>query len=957
MQESNKKADESLYPSGNTGIPVEDSLAQDGLAKKVKKRTSAKSAYRKARKSEVKSETLDSTKFRRALVRSINESNKKGKTTRPSRDPSHSGSLRRVGFRSVGILSIIICTILVTSAYASLGPAIVNDDLTNAVNEVLSFTKNQYMQYRIQVARDHSPPIISGLNDLVIEATGTLTKVTLGRPTVTDNVDPTPTVINNASSAGYPLGTNGVIWKARDDAGNIATALQKVTIVDTAPPIVTAPADLVVEIVSSSYSTQLSLGTAIANDAVDSSPFVTNDGPIGGFPEGMTVVTWTATDVSGNSAQDTQLVSIVVVQHALEPGTSNTGSSTESSTQNTNSTTDIGSAPPGTSSSVSYSFGGGGGSGSKSNTITDSTPPTIIPPPFIIANATDPLTLVVLGSPTVSDTADPTPAVSNDAPIDGFPLGTTIVTWKATDASGNFATAAQLVTILTSPIPDIDINPPEITAPSDIIAPATTTLTIVTLDTPIVSDIEDPSPVVTNNAPLNGFPIGTTIVTWTATDSSGNSATAEQRVTVVLDIIGPLVESDVEEGSQLLGDSSVLLDASDNSGGSGIGQNENSGIYYKFDQAQNYTFVNSPSLSVPLISLNDGIHRIQYFGMDNVGNEGDETSISFLYISDPHKFVSQLVGVNYMNRILLQTEAGPKPHLLDAPPSNVSLTQIHDHGFNLVRVPFYWEAYNIDREGTLAEMDSIASTAQQVGIYVVFDFHQYHTSSYFYDSPWKDGFPSLVVNKYSSEEEFWNAFYNNTVNVDGISAWQLSADVLKAVAGRVDKHSSVLGYEILNEPPLYDNSQYEKLGNYHTFIVEQLRSYGTSKYILFDRAYPQWNTAYVDMTYYHKIAPSNTEKTIFAPHRYSVFYSVMFDKYRQLAHDWGDLPVILGEWALSNQGDINNLVMELKRVEFGWTYWAWQPGKSTDYQCLLDYDFQPSVYLEYVKHAHEKYYS
>ncbi|WP_029596707.1 HYR domain-containing protein [Flavobacterium sp. ACAM 123] len=44
---------------------------------------------------------------------------------------------------------------------------------------------------------------------------------------------------------------------------------------------------------------------------------------------------------------------------------------------------------------------------------------------------------------------------------------------------------------------------------------------------------------VTNNAP-SAFPLGTTTVTWTVTDGSGNSATATQSV-VVTDNINPTI--------------------------------------------------------------------------------------------------------------------------------------------------------------------------------------------------------------------------------------------------------------------------------------------------------------------------------------------------------------------------------------------------------------------------------
>jgi PKD repeat protein len=162
---------------------------------------------------------------------------------------------------------------------------------------------------------------------------------------------------------------------------------------------------------------------------------------------------------------------------------------------------------------------------SKSVTMTapDTTPPSITAPANITVEATAPLTPVIsLGSPTVNDDMDPNPTVTNNAPA-GFPVGTATVTWTATDASGNSASAIQTVTVT-------DNTAPAITAPADI-SVESSGATAVTLGTPTVSDLADPNPVVTNDAPET-FTLGTTTVTWKATDASGNSETADQKVTV-----------------------------------------------------------------------------------------------------------------------------------------------------------------------------------------------------------------------------------------------------------------------------------------------------------------------------------------------------------------------------------------------------------------------------------------
>jgi hypothetical protein len=121
--------------------------------------------------------------------------------------------------------------------------------------------------------------------------------------------------------------------------------------------------------------------------------------------------------------------------------------------------------------------------------------------------------------------SDPDDAVSsirltNDAPS-LVPLGTTTVTWTATDPAGNTATAQQSVTVR-------DTTPPTVSCPASIDTPYTANPA---LGAPAVSDIADASPVVTNDA-LSTFPAGSTTVTWTATDHSGNAGHCSQQVTL-----------------------------------------------------------------------------------------------------------------------------------------------------------------------------------------------------------------------------------------------------------------------------------------------------------------------------------------------------------------------------------------------------------------------------------------
>ncbi|MDB2675657.1 HYR domain-containing protein [Flavobacteriales bacterium] len=171
-------------------------------------------------------------------------------------------------------------------------------------------------------------------------------------------------------------------------------------------------------------------------------------------------------------------------------------------------------------------------------------------------------TAVALGTPTTDDNCS-VDATSNDAPV-VFPLGSTTVTWTVTDASGNSATATQVVTVID------DINP-SITAPDDVVVSvdaASCEATAVALGTPTTDD-NCSVDATSNDAPVV-FPLGSTTVTWTVTDASGNSATATQVVTVIDDINPSITAPDdviVSIGNELIVEvtpSDVEISADDN---------------------------------------------------------------------------------------------------------------------------------------------------------------------------------------------------------------------------------------------------------------------------------------------------------------------------------------------------------------------------------------------------------
>ena len=87
-----------------------------------------------------------------------------------------------------------------------------------------------------------------------------------------------------------------------------------------------------------------------------------------------------------------------------------------------------------------------------------------------------------------------------------------------------------------------DTIPPTLTIPNDITVNATGQYTIVNIGNATATDDTDPNVTITNNA-ADSFPVGTTIVTWTATDNSGNSSNATQSVTIMNALYCGLPES------------------------------------------------------------------------------------------------------------------------------------------------------------------------------------------------------------------------------------------------------------------------------------------------------------------------------------------------------------------------------------------------------------------------------
>jgi hypothetical protein len=185
-------------------------------------------------------------------------------------------------------------------------------------------------------------------------------------------------------------GTNLVTLTAFDASGNLSSVTGAVFVVDVTPPVLVAPATVMVSTAPGQCSaTNVPLGAPTVSDNCQLAS-VTNNAPQS-YGVGTNLVTWTASDADGNTTNATQ---IVIVNDTQPPSLS--------------------------------------------------CPPTVTVPADASQNYAS---NVALGNPVAGDNCGVV-AVMNDAPGQ-FPLGTNLVTWTAFDNHGNSNSCVQQV-IVTS---------------------------------------------------------------------------------------------------------------------------------------------------------------------------------------------------------------------------------------------------------------------------------------------------------------------------------------------------------------------------------------------------------------------------------------------------------------------------------------------------------------------------
>lgn len=301
-------------------------------------------------------------------------------------------------------------------------------------------------------------------------------------PTVTGF--PAPTVVcSPASGSTFPKGTTPVTCTASNGIHSDATCASpgtapdpsctfNVIVVDNQPPSVTCPANITTNTDAGQCSATVNYTTPTGSDNCPGVTVVCSPASGSTFSKGTTTVTCTATDASSLTA------------------------------------------------SCNFTV-----------TVNDNQPPSIGACPAPITTSTDPnqcSAIVNYTSPTASDNCPGVTVACSPASGSAFPKGTTSVTCTATDASTLTATCSFNVTVN-------DTQAPSITCPGNISVtenPPGSGCAAVTYTTPTPTD--NCPGATANCTPASGtcFNVGSTTVTCTATDTSGNTAQCTFQVNV-----------------------------------------------------------------------------------------------------------------------------------------------------------------------------------------------------------------------------------------------------------------------------------------------------------------------------------------------------------------------------------------------------------------------------------------
>ena len=182
---------------------------------------------------------------------------------------------------------------------------------------------NDAVRFSPVQTRDEVPPTITSPANLTANNDPGLPSavVTVVPPAAVDNC--TPVTLSSVRSDGaainapYPVGVTTIVWTAKDDAGNTASATQTVTVLDVEAPVFGLAAQSLLEYNATTPSGANVTFSTSATDNVGVTSLSCEPASGSLFPVGHTTVTCTASDAAGNTAHESFTISVIGAHEQL----------------------------------------------------------------------------------------------------------------------------------------------------------------------------------------------------------------------------------------------------------------------------------------------------------------------------------------------------------------------------------------------------------------------------------------------------------------------------------------------------------------------------------------------------------------------------------------------------------------------------------------------------------------
>jgi hypothetical protein len=297
----------------------------------------------------------------------------------------------------------------------------------------------------------------------------------------------------------------------------------------------------------------------------------------------------------------------------------------------------------------------------------------------------------------------------------------------------------------------------------------------------------------------------------------------------------------------------------------------------------------------------------------------------------------QLVGVNFhgFESSYYQNRSIPPP------PKNYtedSFRIFAENGIKCVRVTLYWESWELNRDRCLDDLSVIADSADKYEVMCIYDNHQWECSSWL---GYGIGMPNSVMSKYYEKrpadakpnydiiKDFWDKWWNRKIRtVNDKDGWEAQLSYFVDVIKLLDNRKSTFCFEVLNEPEVFMLSHYKKVGQYHEYMIKEIRKI-TNKPLMFCWALP--HGAFDNPIHQALVCPNTDENIIYDGHAYppSVNRMIYFKLIKLLMAK--KVPLYLGEFnsgyvkgTTVTQTQFLQYVKRLKRFgTCGWALWRW----------------------------------